>query len=417
MPKGLSVYSEIGRLRKVMLHRPGEELLNISPSSLDRLLFDDIPFLEVAQAEHDEFARMLAAEGVEVLYLEDLVADAIKAAPEARGALIDGYIAQCGVHGTMAQGRVRELLEGIGEPRELVDTCMRGIRAGEVELDPSEAHTVSDLRLLERAQRRHMVVDPMPNIYFTRDTFSIVGEGVSQNSMRTETRKRETVFGDVIFRFHPEYAGAPVWFRRTTDRRLEGGDILVLSPEVVAVGLSERTQPSAVDALAQSLLWAPEGAGFSRVLAVSIPKTRSFMHLDTVMTQVDIDAFTVHPNVMDVVECYEVVRGPAKGELRARSLDDPIDHVLARELGLPAVRLIRCGGDDPIASEREQWNDGSNTLAVAPGKVFVYQRNSVTNDIMAKAGLELLEVPSAELSRGRGGPHCMSMAFWRDPVE
>ena len=138
---------------------------------------------------------------------------------------------------------------------------------------------------------------------------------------------------------------------------------------------------------------------------------------DTVMTQVDIDAFTVHPNVMDVVECYEVVRGPAKGELRARSLDDPIDHVLARELGLPAVRLIRCGGDDPIASEREQWNDGSNTLAVAPGKVFVYQRNSVTNDIMAKAGLELLEVPSAELSRGRGGPHCMSMAFWRDPVE
>lgn len=416
MYEGLNIRSEIGRLRKVMLYRPGGELLNLSPDTLGPLLFDDIPFLEEAQREHDCFARLLADEGVEVLYLDQLVAEALDAAPGARREFCKRWLDESGLDGHAARRAVRELLDSTEDTRAMVDKCIEGVRADELDLSPERAASLADLMLTDKNAGSPLVIDPIPNIYFTRDTFTVIGSGVSLNSMLSRTRRREGVFGEFVMRYHPEYAGTPTWYTSDRPHNIEGGDILVLGPDVIAVGISERTSSAAIDELAHRLLWGEPSSGISRVFAFSIPHKRSFMHLDTVFTQVDVDTFTVHPGILGTLVVFELTRGSHMGEVSIRRLDDTLDVILARALGLDAVRLIKCGGEDPIASVREQWNDGSNTLAVAPGRVLVYQRNAVTNDILDREGIELLEIPSAELSRGRGGPHCMSMAFWRDAV-
>lgn len=414
MVRSLHIRSEIGKLRTVLVHRPGEELLNLSPSNLDRLLFDDIPYLEVAQSEHDVFARMLADEGVEVVYLRDLVTEALATGEAARSTFIDEYVRLSGLDGSLLPSALAEHLMAVREPEELATLTMAGVRSSAIELPSCEAATsLADVMAIEEARTRPLLADPIPNLYFTRDTFSVIGEGVSINRMWSKTRRREAAFAHAIFAHHPRYAGAPVWYDQSDAGNIEGGDILVLSESTVCVGISERTSAQAVDVLARRLLPAGD-APFSRVLALRIPEARAFMHLDTVLTQVDVDAFTVHPSILGELEIYEVTRSGE--DIALKRLDGSLDAVLSQALGLDAVRLIKCGGDDPIAAAREQWNDGSNTLAVRPGRIFVYQRNRVTNEILYKAGLELLEVPSAELLRGRGGPHCMSMALVRDDI-
>ena len=298
----------------------------------------------------------------------------------------------------------------------LVDKCVEGVRADELDLTPSTHASLADLMALSAGRMGELVIDPIPNVYFTRDTFSVIGQGVSHNRMWSATRRRESIFGDFLFAYHPDYAGTPSWYSSDQPYHIEGGDILVLSAECVGIGISERTQAASIDALAKRLLWVEPDSGVRRVLAFSLPHKRSFMHLDTVFTQADVDTFTVHPGILGTLTVFELTRGARAGEVSIRQLDQTLDAILARALGLDGVRLIKCGGDDAIAAAREQWNDGSNTLAVRPGTVMVYQRNAVTNDILCREGLNLLEVPSAELSRGRGGPHCMSMAFWREDL-
>ena len=413
-----NTFSEIGPLRTVMLHRPGDELLNLSPDSLDRLLFDDIPFLEGAQREHDTFARMLAEEGVEVLYRDRLVAEAIGAAPGGRELFVDRYVDECGLEGCDAlQGLVRDVLLAQPTTKALVDKAISGIRADEVDGLPRKAGSLADILNANGTEEDGLLVDPIPNIYFTRDTFSVIGTSVSINRMLSATRRRESLLAETIFSYHPTYAGVRRVYDRDLPFHIEGGDILVLGNRTVAVGISERTQSAAIDILAKNLLWTDEDLGFDRVLALLIPRKRAFMHLDTVFTQLDADTFTMHPAILGTLRVFELTRGAHAGELDIRVREETLDQILSSALGLDGVRLIKCGGDDAIAATREQWNDGANTLAVAPGRVFVYQRNSVTNDILCKAGIELLEIPSGELSRGRGGPHCMSMAFWRDSPE
>ena len=417
MPTGLSVHSEIGRLRKVMLHRPGDELLNLSPDSLGRLLFDDIPFLAEAQREHDTFARMLADEGVEVLYLDQLAAEAIDACPGGRESFVDRYVAECGLEGCDSlQQLVRDVLHAQPTTKALVDKAISGIRSDEVPKLPAGTGSLADILNVNGTEEDGLLVDPIPNIYFTRDSFSIVGRGVSVNRMYTTTRRRETILGDFIFAHHPEYAGAPRWYSRETPLHIEGGDILVLGNRTVAVGISERTQSAALDVFAHNVLWGGEDSGVDMVLGLLIPRKRAFMHLDTVFTPLDVDTFTMHPAILGTLQVFELTRGAHEGDVVIRRREETLDEILAGALGLDGVRLIKCGGDDAIAATREQWNDGSNTLAVRPGRVFVYQRNQVTNEILYKAGIELLVLPSGELSRGRGGPHCMSMAFWRDEL-
>ena len=206
-----------------------------------------------------------------------------------------------------------------------------------------------------------------------------------------------------------------LYYRRGSAFHTEGGDVLNINEKTLAVGISQRTQAAAIDVMAQNIFWNSDSK-IERILAFDIPVSRAFMHLDTVFTQIDYDKFTIHPAIMGTLRVYELTAGKNPGDVSIKVMEDSLEHILADATGQPAVKLIPCGGGDPIAAAREQWNDGSNTLCVSPGKICVYQRNTVTNDVLYKEGLELLVVPSAELSRGRGGPRCMSMPFWREDI-
>lgn len=399
--------SEIGRLRTVMLHRPGRELENLMPEYLERLLFDDIPYLKVAREEHDAFAQCLRDNGVEVLYLADLVAQTMEEA-SVREELIEQFLDEAEV----SKHRIREILRDYFaqmDNRTLVDTMMAGVRKSEVR--GFETGKLADY-LSFRSDDYPFLIDPMPNLYFTRDPFATIGTGVSLHRMHTVTRNRETLFGKFIFEYHPKYKNAPKWYDRGESSSLEGGDILVLSKEVIAVGISQRTQEDSIDKFAHTVLSISNT--FKKILAFDIPKTRSFMHLDTVFTMVDRDKFTVHPNILHEITVF--VLELVDGKVRVREEQGRLEDILKEHLGLDNVTLIKCGSDSPIDAAREQWSDGSNTLAIAPGEVVVYGRNYVTNRILEENGIKIHTIPCSELSRGRGGPRCMSMPFVRDDL-
>ena len=395
--------SEIGRLKQVLLHRPGGELENLMPEYLERLLFDDIPYLKEAQREHDAFADCLREQGVEVVYLTDLVTQSLTG-PEVRRELVRQFLDEAGVK------ERREALEeyfSAMDDRELVRTMMSGVR--------KDALRAAGGRLgdyLSAAEEDYpFAIDPLPNLYFTRDPFATIGTGVSLHKMHTATRNRETLFGKFIFDHHPKYRGVPQWYDRGETTSLEGGDILVLSPQVLAVGISRRTREDSIDTLAETVL--SYGGSFQKVLAFNIPKTRSFMHLDTVFTMVDRDKFTVHPNILSSITVFVMALGE-DGKMKIRQEDGRLEDILKEHLQLDRVTLIPCGEGSEIDAAREQWSDGSNTLAIAPGEVVVYTRNYVTNRSLEEAGIRIHAIPSAELSRGRGGPRCMSMPLIRD---
>ena len=404
---GLHNTSEIGRLRKVMLHYPGRELENLMPEYLERLLFDDIPYLKVAQAEHDAFANCLRDNGAEVVYLKDLVTETIQE-PEIRKELVDQFLDEAGID----KHRIREILcdyfSGMADS-DLVDTMMAGVRKSDVR--GFETGKLSDY-LSFRSDDYPFLIDPMPNLYFTRDPFATIGTGVSLHRMHTVTRNRETLFGKFIFKYHPLYKDAPKWYDRGESSSLEGGDILILSPRVIAVGISQRTEEDSIDKFAHTVLSVSET--FRKILAFDIPKTRSFMHLDTVFTMVDRDKFTVHPNILHEITVF--VMELVDGRVSIREEQGRLEDILKRHLDLDSCTLIKCGSDSPIDAAREQWSDGSNTLAIAPGEVVVYERNYVTNRILEDHGITVHTIPCSELSRGRGGPRCMSMPVVREDV-
>lgn len=393
--------SEIGRLKQVLLHRPGGELENLMPEYLERLLFDDIPYLKEAQREHDAFADCLRGQGVEVVYLSDLVVQSMTDA-EARRELVRQFLEEAEIR------ERRELLEeyfsGLSD-REMVAAMMAGVRKDT--LRPVGGKLGDYLS----EDDYPFAADPMPNLYFTRDPFATIGTGVSLHKMHTATRNRETLFGKFIFDHHPKYRNVPRWYDRGKTTSLEGGDILVLSPQVLAVGISQRTREDSIDTLAETVL--SYGGSFEKVLAFNIPKTRSFMHLDTVFTMVDRDKFTVHPNILSSITVFVMELGE-NGKMKIRQEDGRLEDILKKHLELDSVTLISCGEGSEIDAAREQWSDGSNTLAIAPGEVVVYSRNHVTNRALEEAGVRIHVIPSAELSRGRGGPRCMSMPLWRD---
>ena len=409
--RALNVTSEIGRLKTVLLHRPGEEIENLTPDLLDRLLFDDIPYLKVAREEHDAFAQTLREAGVEVLYLEVLAAEAIGTSDEVKQQFISEFIDEAGVESERLKEALIEYFNSFSDNKAMVDKMMAGVRKEELK----DYHRES---LYDQVNNVYpFVCDPMPNLYFTRDPFATIGHGITLNHMRTDTRNRETIFAKYIFRHHPRFEGKdiPFWFNRDEKTSLEGGDELILSKEILAVGISQRTDSKSVEKLAKKLLYYPD-TSFKTILAFKIPVSRAFMHLDTVFTQVDYDKFTVHPGIVGPLEVYAITKDPEKdGQLIAVEECDTLENILKKYLKRD-IELIKCGGGDEIIAAREQWNDGSNTLAIAPGEVVVYSRNYVTNEILEKKGIKLHVIPSSELSRGRGGPRCMSMPLIREDL-
>lgn len=407
--KGICVRSEINPLKKVLLHRPGQELLNLVPDRLPELLFDDIPFLRVAQAEHDAFAQILRNNGTEVVYLEDLMTEVLSLHPELVKPFLYQWMVEANVVTEKWQQKIYDYLTTNFQGKALVEKTMSGITLKEMGGEACR-YSIQDMV----SEMDALVVDPMPNLYFTRDPFASVGTGVTMHKMRFPTRCRETIYADYIFNYHPDFEGLITRYSDRNDpRNIEGGDVLNLTEDTLAIGISQRTNPDAIEAVAKKL-FADPNAKIRTVLAFDIPDCRAFMHLDTVFTQIDVDKYTVHPAIIGPLTVYEITPGANDPtDIQIREVDSDLKHILEKYTHVDDVKLIYCGGDDLIAAAREQWNDGSNTLCIAPGKIVVYERNDVSNEILDKAGLTVLQMPSAELSRGRGGPRCMSMPLIR----
>ena len=400
----VNIFSEIGKLKQVIVHRPGRELENLVPDYLDRLLFDDIPFLEAAQKEHDEFAKILEDNGVEVLYLERLVTEALDAAG-VKEQFVEEWLSETGLSKGATYDAICEDLLKYDDTFEMVLKTMEGYTKTEVEV--SDSVSLADSITGDYP----FLVDPMPNLYFTRDPFATIGNGVSINHMYAETRNRETLYGKYIFDFHPNFKDTETYYKRDAETRIEGGDILILSEKTLAIGISQRTDARSIEILAKNIFGT---TSYDEVLAFSIAENRKFMHLDTVFTMVDYDKFTIHPEIEGDLQVFSVTKDGEGFKIEEKV--DTLENILAEALEIEKVELIRCGGGDPVIAAREQWNDGSNTLTIAPGVVIVYNRNTVTNKLLREAGITVHEFDGSELVRGRGGPRCMSMPVYRENI-
>ena len=398
MYPGIHNYSEIGKLNKVLLHRIGEEVEGLVPDNFERLLFDDIPFLKVAQQEHDRFAEVLRENGVEVIYYVDETAKALKD-PAIKEEFLNKILDESHLNSEGVREAIFDYLIKMPE-KEMVAKIIAGVKREEI--GDVEGKSLADFI----TSSYPFYMDPMPNLYFTRDPGACIGNGINIHHMHTPARRRESLLLKFMFEYDKDFAADKdgQFYDIYDDYSMEGGDVLVLSEKMVAVGYSERTTIAGIENFACNLL---SRSGFKKVIVFDIPKCRAYMHLDTVFTMVDYDKFTIHPEIEGPLSVYELTMGKG-GKLKFEALTDDLDKLLARELDLPAVDLIRCGGGDRIAAQREQWNDGSNTLCIEPGTVVTYERNYVTNQLLERHGVNVLTIPSAELSRGRGGPRCMS---------
>jgi arginine deiminase len=396
-----SIRSEVGRLRTVLVHRPGVELERITPANKDELLFDELLWVEHAQREHDAFAEVLRTAGVEVLELERLLAEVL-ADPVLAEQVVKDHVTDT-TCGPMAVDRIRSLLLD-EEPAGIVGHLLGGVTLEEV---PD-----GDGLVAAAGAPGDLLLHPLPNAVFMRDSSFWIGGGVVLSPMSRLVRRRETALLRLAYQHHPRFADAPVWFgheaREHYPATLEGGDVLVVGQGGLAVGLSERTSAQGIEALATRLF--ARGV-VERILVVELPRARATMHLDTVVTQVDVDTFLTYPAMTAEVVTHAVT--PGRGDRLRVTEGGDLRQGLAWAADLDQVRTIEPALSS-LRAQREQWNDANNTLALAPGEVVAYERNVATNEILDRAGITVRTIPSFELPRGRGGPRCMSCPVERE---
>ncbi|NUS43855.1 MAG: arginine deiminase [Mycobacteriaceae bacterium] len=398
----MSVDSEVGRLRTVMLHRPGDELKRLTPRNNDQLLFDGLPWVDRAQAEHDMFAGVLRGRGIEVLLLATLLEETFQASGAAR---VQG-VAKAVDARRLGHALAEELaayLRGVPAP-ELAHILTAGMTFDELPIAPSAGSLVRRMH-----HGADFVIEPLPNLLFTRDSSFWIGSRFAITALAMPARVRETSLTDLIYAFHPRFLGVRRAYESHT-APVEGGDVLLLGLGVVAVGVGERTTPAGAEALARSLF---DDALAHTVLAVPIAQNRATMHLDTVCTMVDVDAVVMYPAVRDTLAAFTIRRDGSGGVHIAGP--EPFLEAAADAMGIAKLRVIDTGLDH-VTAEREQWDDGNNTLAVAPGVVIAYERNVETNARLEAAGIEVLRIAGSELGSGRGGPRCMSCPISREPT-
>ena len=396
------VDSEVGRLRTVLLHRPGTELKRLTPRNNADLLFDGIPWVARAQDEHDAFAQTLRDRDVEVLYLRELLVEALGTIGDARR-----HVVRAAVHFPSVGPTLHDALRGHLmdlPPDALADVLIAGMARDEL---PVQAGLVGAMM-----DRHDFVIPPLPNLLFTRDSSVWVRDQVATTQLAMHARRRESSLTEALYTFHPRFADTEQLYGGSEhdEAWLEGGDVLLLAPGVIAVGAGQRTTPAGVEAFAHNV--------FARnlahtVLAVPIAQERATMHLDTVCTMVDVDAIVMYPAVADTLTSYALT--PDGSDWVEVSGPEPFLPAAAKAMGIDALRVIDTGLD-PVTAEREQWDDGNNTLALAPGLVVAYERNVETNARLEAAGIEVIRIAGSELGSGRGGPRCMSCPVQRDAI-
>ncbi len=401
--------SEVGTLRAVILHRPGPELQRLTPRNIGALLFDGLPWVTRAQEEHDAFAELLRSRGIEVMLLADLLTEAL-ASGAARMQGIAAAVNARRLGHPLAQ-ELSEYLRSL-DPPALARVLTAGMTFTELPSSSPALRTPSSGGGLSLVRRMHhgadFVIEPLPNLVFTRDSSIWIGPRVAITSLALPARVRETSITDIVYAHHPRFTGVRRAYESHT-APVEGGDVLLLAPGVIAVGVGERTTPAGAEALARSLF---DDDLAHTVLAVPIAQERAQMHLDTVCTMVDVDAVVMYPNVVDTLTAFTITRTPGGVQITGAA---PFVEAAADAMGIDRLRVIDTGRD-PVTAEREQWDDGNNTLALAPGVVVAYERNVETNSRLADSGIEVLPIAASELGTGRGGPRCMSCPAARDPL-